>query len=66
MSVRVEAAVLSLAVALGVQGLEKYDEIGDMRRRGLAGRRQMFQAVRSDGAGCSIPEDFEDPSLLCT
>lgn len=67
MSVRVaKAAVLSLAVALGAHRLEECDEIGGMRWGDLDGGRQMFQAVRSDGVGWGIPEDFENPSLLCT
>jgi len=67
MSVRIaEAAVLGPAVALGSQGLDERDEIGGMRGGDLDGRREVVQAVRSQGAGRAISEDFEDPSLLCT
>ena len=67
MSVRVaEAAVLSLAVALGSHRLEECDEIGGGRWGNLDGRREVVKAVRSQGAGRAISEDFEDPSLLCT
>jgi len=67
MSVRVaEAAITSLAVALGSQGLDKGDEIGGMRWGNLDGCREAVKAVRSQGAGRAISEDFEDPSLLCT
>jgi len=61
-SVRVaEAAVSSFAVATGSQGLDKRDEIGGVRWGDLDGRREMFKAVRSQGAGWAIPEDFENP-----
>jgi hypothetical protein len=66
MSVRVaEAAVTNLAVALGSRGLDERDEIVGMRWRDLDGRRETVKAVRSQGAGRAISEDFEDPSLLC-
>jgi hypothetical protein len=67
MSVRVaETAALSLAVALGLHRLEECDQIGGMRWGDLYGRRQMFHAVRSGGVGWGLPENFENPSLLCT
>jgi hypothetical protein len=67
MSVRVaEAAMSSLAVAAGSQGLDKRDEIGSVRWRDLDGCREMFKAERSHDAGRAIPKDFEHPSLLCT
>jgi hypothetical protein len=66
MPVRVaEAAVTNLAVALGSRGLDKGDEIAGMRWRDLDGRCETVKAVRFQGAGRAISEDFEDPSLLC-
>jgi len=66
MSARVaEATVTSLAVALGSRGLDERDEIGGMRWGNLDGRRETVKAVRFQGAGRTISEDFEDPSLLC-
>ena len=67
MSARVaEAAVTSLAVALGSRGLDKRDKIGGMRWRDHDGHREAVKAVRSQSAGRAISEDVEDPSLLCT
>lgn len=66
-SVRVAvAAVSSFAAALGSQGLDKRDEIGGVRWRDPDGCREMFKAVRSQGAGRAIPKNFEHPSLVYT
>jgi len=67
MSARVaEATVTRLTVARGSRGLDKRDEIGGTRWGDVDGRREAVKAVRSQGAGRAISEDFEDPSLLCT
>jgi hypothetical protein len=56
-----EAALLSLPVALGPQGLDERHEIGGVGWGNLDGRRHMSKAAQPDRAGWAIPENLEKP-----